>query len=131
VFLLDTSVINRLDVSSVAEALVSLASQGKLFTTAITKLEMMAGNRTPKWDRLPTVVSLEAGDDHVAIALWTELHKSNKQRGRKPGDLLIAAIALRTGFTVIHYDHDYDTIASLKSAKRLKTAWVVAAASIS
>jgi predicted nucleic acid-binding protein len=48
VFLLDTSVINRLDVSSVAEALVSLASQGKLFTITITKLEMMAGNRTLK-----------------------------------------------------------------------------------
>jgi predicted nucleic acid-binding protein len=67
----------------------------------------------------------------VAIALCTKLHKSNKQRGRKPGDLLIAAIAMRTGFTVIHYDHDYDTIASLKSAKQLKTEWVVAATSIS
>jgi predicted nucleic acid-binding protein len=86
VFLLDTSVINRLDASSVAEALLSLASQGTLFT---------------------------------------------KQRGRKPGDLLIAAIALRTGFSVIHYDHDYDTIASLTPAKQLKTAWVVAAGSIS
>jgi predicted nucleic acid-binding protein len=69
VFLLDPSVINRLDFTSVAEALVSLASQGKLFTTTITKLEMMAGNRTLKWDRLPTVVRLESGDDHVAIDL--------------------------------------------------------------
>jgi predicted nucleic acid-binding protein len=131
VFLLDTSVINRLDVAEVADALAALAFHGELFTTTVTKLEMMSGNRTPKWDRLPSVVGLEIGDDHLAIAMCEELHTSNKQRGRKPGDLLIAAMAIRAGYTVIHYDHDFDAIASLKSAKALKATWVVAAGSIS
>jgi predicted nucleic acid-binding protein len=91
----------------------------------------MAGSRSPKWSRLPPRVGIETGDDLKAIELCEELHVTNRQRGRKPGDLLIAAIAIRTGYTVIHYDHEFDSIAELKAAKSLKTAWVVTAGSIS
>jgi predicted nucleic acid-binding protein len=130
-YLLDTSVINRLNVEIVAEALATLAVSGDLLTTSISQLEIMAGSRSPNWSRLPPRIGLETGDDLKAIKLCEELHLKNRQRGRKPGDLLIAAIAIRTGFTVIHYDHDFDAIAELKAATLLKTAWVVPAGSIS
>ncbi len=130
-YLLDTSVINRLDITPVAEALKVLAINGDIFTTTITQLELLSGNRTPKSNRLPSVVGLETGDDRVAIAMSEQLIKANNQRGRKPGDLLIAAIAIRTGFTVIHYDHDYDAILSAKSTPPFKAEWIVPVGTIS
>jgi len=48
-------------------------------------------------------------------------------RGRKVPDLLIAAAAEDRGLTVLHYDADFDVIASVTGQP---TEWVVPAGSV-
>lgn len=43
----------------------------------------------------------------------------------KPIDLLLAVIAHEHGLGVVHYDHDYDTIAA-HSGLRLRSVWITA-----
>jgi predicted nucleic acid-binding protein len=47
----------------------------------------------------------------------------------KPVDLLIAAVAAEHGLGVLHYDHDYDTIAQ-HTALSFKSVWVAPRGSI-
>jgi predicted nucleic acid-binding protein len=48
-------------------------------------------------------------------------------RGAKPVDLVIAAAAEAAGLAVLHYDDDYDRIASVT---RQPTEWVAPAGSL-
>ncbi len=47
----------------------------------------------------------------------------------KPVDLLVAAIAHEHALGVLHYDHDYDTIAE-RSGLRLRSVWIAARGSV-
>ncbi len=59
-----------------------------------------------------------------AVAAQAELAAAPGVSHRvKPVDLLIAAIAAATGIGVLHYDHDYDTIAEHTSLS-FTSAWV-------
>jgi hypothetical protein len=49
----------------------------------------------------------------VALDVQTELAQVGKHRGVALPDLLIAATAHRHGVTLLHYDHEYDLIASV------------------
>ena len=49
------------------------------------------------------------------------------QRGRKVPDLLIAAAAESRGLTVLHYDADFDLIASVTGQR---CDWIVPAGSV-
>jgi predicted nucleic acid-binding protein len=47
----------------------------------------------------------------------------------KPIDLMVAAIAHEHGLGVLHYDHDYDTIAA-HSGLRVRSVWLAARGSL-
>jgi predicted nucleic acid-binding protein len=70
---------------------------------------------------LPTVPTgerqfLRAREVQAALA------SSGRHRGVPPIDLLIAASAETAGLPVLHYDHDYDLIASVS---RQRCAWLL------
>lgn len=60
-------------------------------------------------------------DLDTALALQREL--SSGLRGRKVPDLIIAAVAINHGLTVLHYDADFELIAGFDA--RLKHEWIV------
>lgn len=65
-----------------------------------------------------------------SLAAQAELSKTPGISHRvKPVDLLIAAIATAAGVGVLHYDHDYDTIAQHTSLSFVST-WVAPRGSI-
>jgi predicted nucleic acid-binding protein len=92
---------------------------GKLWTCPPTLLEMRYSAHDGKHfaslakqlGALPHA-SLDAESAASALTAQTELAKATGISHRvKPVDLLIAAIASAHSLGVLHYDHDYDTIA--------------------
>lgn len=67
--------------------------------------------------------SVEPADWTEARRVWYELAKRGPAHHRQVGhqDLLIAAVAARHSLTLIHYDSDYDIIASVTGQS---TRWV-------
>jgi hypothetical protein len=63
-----------------------------------------------------------------AVEVQDELADRSQQRGAKIGDLLIAAAAESAGLVVLHYDHDFDLIASISGQP---TEWIVPAGTVS
>ena len=61
-----------------------------------------------------------------AMDVQGELSKSGRHRVPIP-DLLVAAAAEKAGFTILHYDRDYDTIADVTGQP---TEWVVPRGSV-
>jgi len=71
---------------------------------------------------------LETTADHLRRARQVQRMLAAKhQRGRKVPDLLIAAAAESRGLTVLHYDADFDLIASVTGQS---CEWVVPAGSV-
>lgn len=132
-FVLDTSVVKRLGQQEVREAVEPLALAGKLGRPRICDLEVgYSARNADEWDLL--VVALDAFDSlettaaHVNRALQIQrLLAAQSQRGRKIPDLLIAAAAEELGIPVLHYDADFDLIASVTGQI---CRWVVPAGSI-
>ncbi len=129
-FLLDTSVVKRLGRSQVREVVEPLAAIGELGRPRICDLEVSYSARNAeKWDQL--VGALDAFEPvdttaaHVRRALQVQrLLAQRSQRGRKIPDLLIAAAAEDLDAAVLHYDADFDLIASVTGQR---CQWVVPA----
>jgi predicted nucleic acid-binding protein len=123
-YLLDTSVITRLSHArpEVRDALQTLRAQGGVLARcAITDLEYGHSARyAAQWDALnATLEQFDAVDvdpTHFAIAktLQRDLAATGLA-GRKVPDLLIAAVAIHTGLTLTHYDHDFGHIARVST----------------
>ena len=85
-----------------------------------------------EWDELKARVSrLEPSyilprDYDAALAVQRGLAELG-QRGRKPPDLLIAAVARRRRLTVLHYDRDFELIAAVTGQPQ---EWIVPAGSV-
>ena len=62
-----------------------------------------------------------------AVEIQDALADGSQQRGAKIADLLIAAAAEAAELVVLHYDHDYDLIASVS---RQPTEWIVPAGTV-
>lgn len=131
-FVVDTSVMTRLRVPAVRQRVQALDGAG-LARAAMTDLEIgfSAGNGED-WDRL--IAALEAFEPldvdarHFARARQVQrLLAVRGLTGRKVPDLLIAAVAETTGRTVLHYDADFDRIASVTGQP---AEWVVPQGSI-
>jgi hypothetical protein len=60
--------------------------------------------------RTPSPIHLSK---HDVIAEGSHTLAANSQRGCKLPDLLVAAAAEQAGYTVLHYDADFDLIASV------------------
>jgi len=131
-YLADTSALARLRDPLVGAVLGPLIEAGLVATCAIVELEVRASARNPAeyeqiahdrhlaYEMLPT-------DDWVAqhaLEVHTALAAVGLHRAVKLPDLLIAATAARHKVEVLHYDADFDRIASITGQP---VRWVVPA----
>ncbi len=133
-FLVDTSVVKRLGSAEVRAAVEPLAAAGELGRPGICDLEVGYSARNAKeWDELVGALDVFAAVDTTAAHLHRALQvqrmlAERSQRGRKIPDLLVAAAAEELDVVVLHYDADFDLIASVTGQR---CEWVVPAGSIS
>jgi predicted nucleic acid-binding protein len=132
-YLVDTSVVKRLGQPQVRVMVEPLAAAGELGRPRICDLEVgYSARNTAEWDRLvgalEAFIAVDTTAGHVARALDVQrMLAARSQRGRKIPDLLIAAAAEELGVTVLHYDADFDLIASVTGQR---CQWVVPAGSV-
>lgn len=132
-YLVDTSVLGRAQQERVGNRLEELAKAGRLWTCAVIDLEVVYGSRArdvaevieerralPEAPITPQVM-------RRAVQVAGEMASSGHHRGAKPVDLVIAAAAEAAGLAVLHYDDDYDRIASVT---RQPTAWIAPAGTL-
>ena len=133
-FLLDTSVLTRLAKSPVSVRLGEIEDDNvALARCTMTDLEIGSSASNGKEAAMLKAVleayvsvEVESQDFHRALELQLALAEAGL-KGRKLPDLLIAAVALRLGLTVLHYDRDFERIGSVSP---LRHEWIVAAGSV-
>jgi predicted nucleic acid-binding protein len=131
--LIDTSVISRLGKPSVRAVVDPLTESGQLGRAGITDLEVGYRSRNAcEWDQdmadLSVFKLVETTAEHIQRARQVQrLLASRSQRGRKVPDLLIAAAAEQDRLTLLHYDSDFDLIATVTGQR---CQWVVPAGTI-
>src|SRR5436190_7679377 len=129
-YLVDTSVLARARQELVGDRLATLARAGRLWTCRLVDLEVVYGSRAR--DVAEVIEERMALPDapitaevmHRALQIAGAMAAEGFHRGAKPADLVIAAAAEAAGLTVLHYDDDYDRIASVT---RQPTEWVAPA----
>jgi len=131
--LADTSVLTRLGAAPVRAVLEPLVESGSVARAGITDLEVgFSARDATEWDDLLGALGVfalvESTAEHVARARQVQrLLAGDRLRGRKVPDLLIASAAEERGLTVLHYDADFDMIASVTGQP---VEWVVPRGSI-
>ncbi|MEE9414125.1 MAG: PIN domain nuclease [Acidimicrobiales bacterium] len=126
-FLLDTSVLTRLRTPLVLDRVEELDSNG-LARTSMTDLEIgFSARNADEWDRLVAALGafrqIDVEAHHFDRARQVQrLLAADGLKGRKVPDLLIAAVAEARSLTVLHYDADFDHIATITGQP---TQWVV------
>lgn len=132
-YLLDTSVVTRLREPTIARRIEELDRNG-LARAAMTDLEIgFSAPNGDDWDRLVEAlgafrrVEIEAHHFDRAGQVQRAL-AAGGLRGRKVPDLLIAAVAELASLTVVHYDADFDHIATVTGQP---TEWIVERGSVS
>jgi predicted nucleic acid-binding protein len=128
-YLADTSALARLDRASVAQTLGPLIEAGLVATCSIVELEVRFSARSPNEfeqvvrDRTLAYEMLPMDDWIATRALYVQasLAASGQLRAVKLPDLLIAATAERHDVELLHYDHDFDRIATIT---RQPAKWV-------
>jgi predicted nucleic acid-binding protein len=117
--LLDTSVLTRLGEPLVRAVVEPLAAIGRAARAGISDLEIGYSARSAaEWDELVGALDalelVETTAEHIQRARQVQrMLAVNSQRGCKIPDLLVAAAAEHAGYTVLHYDADFDLIASV------------------
>lgn len=118
-YLVDTSVLARAIQETVGTRLEALALSGRLWTCRLIDLELAYASRSNDVDDMITErVALPEAPINAAVldrALQIAglLADVNLHRGAKPVDLVIAAAAEAAHLVVLHYDDDYDRIATV------------------
>lgn len=131
--LVDTSVLTRLNAPTVRVVLETLTATGVVARSGISDLEIgFSARSAEEWDALTEALDafalVETDASHVRRARQVQrLLAAQRQRGRKIPDLLVAAAAEESGLAVLHYDADFDLIASVTGQL---CEWVVPAGSI-
>ena len=132
-YLVDTSVLARARQDIVGDRLASLAQAGRLWTCGLIDLEVVYGSRARdvaeviEERRALPEAPITAGVMHRALQVAGVMAAAGLHRGAKPVDLVIAAAAEAAGLAVLHYDDDYDRIASVT---RQPMEWVAPAGSL-
>ena len=127
-FLLDTSVVKRLQYLEVRSVIEPLAAAGELGRPSICDLEVgYSARNAQEWDQLVGALDVFQAVDttaaHLRRALQVQrLLAARSQRGRKIPDLLVAPAAEELGAIVLHYDADFDLIGSVTGQR---CQWVV------
>jgi predicted nucleic acid-binding protein len=117
--LVDTSVLTRLGAPSVRAVVEPLAAIGRAARAGISDLEVgYSARNAAEWDELVGALDafelVETTAEHIQRARHVQrMLAAISQRGRKVPDLLVAAAAEQAGYTVLHYDADFDLIASV------------------
>ncbi len=131
--LFDTSVLTRLMDPTVRAVVEPLATSGLVARAGVSDLEIgYSARNAQEWDDLAIALDvfdlIETTAAHMVRARQVQrLLASISQRSRKIPDLLVAAAAEETGLTVLHYDADFDLIASVTGQS---VEWVVPAGSV-
>jgi predicted nucleic acid-binding protein len=118
----------------VADRLDPLLEAGLVARCTPTDLEAGFSSRDPASHRLmrearmawPFVAMDQAVLDR-AVEVQDALAQRSQQRGAKIADLLIASAAEAAGLVVLHYDHDFDLIATITGQQ---TEWIVPAGTV-
>jgi len=129
-YLLDTSAVARMRHPEVGARLAPLIEAGLVATTAALDAEALYSARNPVeyeqlWvDRQVAYEYLPTEDEHWQSALQAqrELARHGQHRAVGMPDLLTAVLAAAHGLTVVHYDADFETAATVVAFEQ---AWVV------
>lgn len=134
-WLVDRSVLSRLDVEEVARVVLPRMRAGQVGVCLVTELEVgwsarsvrdHAATRSELLDHLIPVPS-PARAEQRARDLQQLLVARGQHRAVGVPDLLVAAIADVEDLTVLHYDADFDLVAQVTGQD---TEWVVARGSV-
>lgn len=131
--LLDTSVLTRLREPTVRVAVESLLETGTVQVSRLSCLELgFSARSADEWREIQRALGLFAvadvlDDDHREALIVQRDLAGRGLRGRKLPDLLIAASAVRVNLTVLHYDRDFDHIASVTGQP---VEWIVPPGSV-
>jgi predicted nucleic acid-binding protein len=134
-WLVDKSVLARVDVAAVAEAVLPRVQAGQVGVALVTELEVgysarsgqdFAATRQDLLDLLiPVTMPIRA--EERARELQRDLVTRGQHRAVSVPDLVLAAIADIEELTILHYDADFDLIADVSGQP---TEWVVPRGSI-
>lgn len=130
--LVDTSVLTRLRFEEVKLAL-AVFGAGQIGRAALTDLEIgFSASNAGEWDALRSMIEVFPAVDVMTIDFDTAGRTQRSLaaaglKGRKVADLLIAAAAERRKLTLVHYDRDFDHIATVTGQP---TEWIVPAGSV-
>lgn len=135
-YLVDKSALARWDEASVAAVLDAALIAGLLWSCPPVDLEVLFSAQSPAeylsvgHDRATTYSHAPLGDEVgvTALELQASLARSGQLRAVGPIDLLIAATAVTHGLTVLHYDRDFEILATADT--RLAHQWVVPRGSV-
>jgi predicted nucleic acid-binding protein len=112
------------------KALTDLVGGASIARCAMTELEYcFSAENVRQWDvrandlAVYGAVAVEAADFTAALDLQRDLARVGLAK-RKAPDLIIAAVAIRKGLTLVHYHADFDQIAKVSE---LKHQWIVPA----
>ncbi len=134
-YLIDKSALARAAQPAVHARLEEVLSTDQVATCPIIDLEILYSARTPAeyelwysgrrlgYRSLP--LTADIGDR--AVAVQRLLAGSGRHRGVSLPDLLIAACAEANGYTVLHYDADYDLVAEVTEQS---VEWIVPRGSV-
>ncbi len=119
-YLADKSALARMQLDSVSSRLGPLIESGQIATCAIIDLEVLySAKNYEEHSKIRTrrsiayrVLPLSQSIFERAIEVQSQLARSGKHR-IPIADLIIAATAEDASLIVIHYDSDFDTIASV------------------
>lgn len=120
-FLLDTSVWARMGAAQVSERCLPLIRAGLVATCSIIELEVLYSARSPEsYAAIRTerglaleLLAIEQPTLDSAVEVQAALAARAEHRGASLPDLIIAAAAECARVTLLHYDADYDLIASV------------------
>lgn len=134
-YLADKSALARVALPEVEHRVAPLLLAGELATCGVIDLEMcfsarshrelgeLISSRAASYERLP----MQDADFLRSVEVMLELSRKSQHRGVTIPDLLICAVAERTGRVVLHYDSDFDRIAQVTGQA---VEWVVPRGSV-
>lgn len=120
-YLIDTSAAARMNIVAVTDRLAEIIALGLVATTAVLDAEALYSARSPaeyeqiRRDRELAYEYLPTNDEHWRAALNAQRRLAQLGQHRAVGvsALLTAAVAADHRVTVIHYDGDFDTAATV------------------
>lgn len=134
-YLADKSALARLHLQPVKDVLVPLMDRGLVSICGVTELELLFSARNIQ-ERSRVKQQLDASfvPAREPDGLWTlasEIQEALTEKGHHRAasipDLVVATTAQANGLTILHYDNDFDAIASFTEQP---TRWVVPAGTV-